>query len=40
MRRGSRDWVVRKGLSEKGMLQLKEEKEEPHDDQRAATELS
>ena len=40
MRRGSKDWVVRKGLSEEEMLQLKDEKEEPHEDQRVGTELS
>ena len=31
MRRASKGWVVRKGLSKEEMLQLKEE-EEPHDE--------
>lgn len=40
MRRGPKNWVVGKGLSKEEMLQLKDEKEEPHEDHRAGTELS
>lgn len=40
MRRGSKNGVVRKGFSEAEMHQLKDEKEKPHEDRRAGTELS
>lgn len=40
MRRGPKNWVVGKGLSQEEMLQLKDEEEESHEDHRAGTELS
>lgn len=37
MRRGPKHWVFGKDLSQEEMLQLKDEKEEPHEDHRAGT---